>query len=216
MKYWFSIWVAFSFLISSCQISGGDHKQQDSILSVNDLKNKDNGSNLVSSEAPDAVAKVIQGYALPKFDDGMAQSPINIISDSALTDSSQFSSIRFNAGVTAIENLGHTIQLDFKDGSTTATDGKIYFLKQFHFHTPSEHMIDGMTFPMEMHMVNVLKDSGKKDGEQFLVIAFLFKMGHENRFIKEFLSEIPAHEEKDSLLSGTVQLEDLISTIPET
>jgi len=32
-------------------------------------------------------------------------------------------------------------------------DGVTYRLKQFHFHTPSEHTINGMAYPLEMHMV---------------------------------------------------------------
>ena len=82
------------------------------------------GGNMVKSEAPDAVTKIVQGYGLPKFDDGQAQSPIDIISDSTIKDSGQFISIKFKTCLTAIENLGHTIQLDFREGSTLMAGGK--------------------------------------------------------------------------------------------
>jgi hypothetical protein len=36
------------------------------------------------------------------------------LSDSTVKDSDQFLSIKFNTGITAAENLGHTIQLDLK------------------------------------------------------------------------------------------------------
>lgn len=39
-------------------------------------------------------------------------------------------------------------------GSSTTVDGKVFELKQFHFHTPSEHTIDGEYFPLEMHLVH--------------------------------------------------------------
>ena len=32
-------------------------------------------------------------------------------------------------------------------------DGNTYDLAQFHFHTPAEHLVNGHTFPMEMHLV---------------------------------------------------------------
>ena len=158
--------------------------------------------------------KSVQGYAIPRFDDGPYQSPIDIITDSTSKDSSQYFSIKFNAGVTAVENLGHTIQLDFKEGSTTLAGGKTFTSKQFHFHTPSEHMIDGMTFPLEMHIVNILKDTGTQHAPQYLVIALLFRMGKENKFIREFLSAIPKEEGKDTLPSGSVKFEDLLLDVP--
>lgn len=39
-------------------------------------------------------------------------------------------------------------------GSSTTVGGKVFDLKQFHFHNPSEHTIDGEYFPLEMHFVH--------------------------------------------------------------
>jgi len=172
------------------------------------------GDNIVKSEAPDASTKMDQGYGLSRHSNEMAQSPINIVSLDATNDKTKTIAIKFKADITVAENLGHTIQLDFKDGSTTIVDGKNYAAKQFHFHTPSEHLIDGMTFPMEMHIVNILKDSGEKTNPSYLVIGVLFKMGKENKFIKEFLNHVPTEEhQKDSLSPGTVNFQDLSSQI---
>lgn len=199
----------------ACKFPNKNENQNDSIPSSAIQNAADSGGNLVKSEAPDATTRMTQGYGLPRHDYRHAQSPINILSDSTVKDSTPFVSIKFNAGITAVENLGHTIQLDFKEGSTALAGGKTYSTRQFHFHTPSEHMIDGMTFPMEMHIVNVMNDSNAKNNPQYLVVAFLFKMGRENKFIKEFLKEIPREEKKDSLPAGTVNFEDLFNSIPK-
>jgi carbonic anhydrase len=183
-----------------CRLPKNSDNQKDSTENTAAQKDTITGGNMVKSEAPDAITKINQGYALPRYDDGLAQSPINILSDSTLKDSNTFFSIKFNSGITAVENLGHTIQLDFKEGSTTIAGGKTYSSRQFHFHTPSEHMIDGMTFPMEM---------------QYLVIGVLFKMGRENKFIKEFFNAIPQEEGKDTLPAGAVNFDDLFKTIPK-
>jgi carbonic anhydrase len=53
-----------------------------------------------------------------------------------------------------------------------------------------------MTVPMEMHVVNTVKNQGKKDAPQYVVIGMLFKMGHENKFIKEFLNAVLREEIK--------------------
>ena len=214
MKYTPGIAIFLILLISSCGQPEKTETKSDTAKTAESESKIILGGNMVKSEAPDAVTKSVQGYAIPRFDDGPYQSPIDIITDSTSKDSSQYFSIKFNAGVTAVENLGHTIQLDFKEGSTTLAGGKTFSSKQFHFHTPSEHMIDGMTFPLEMHIVNILKDSGKQHDPQYLVIALLFRMGKENKFIREFLSAIPKEEGKDTLPSGSVKFEDLLLDVP--
>ena len=71
-------------------------------------------------------------------------------------------------------------------------------------------MIDGMTFPMEMHIVNILKDTPVSKKTSYLVVAILFKMGKENKLLNEFLHDIPKEEsEKDTLSSSIVHLMDL-------
>ena len=121
--------------------------------------------------------------------------------------------MKYDEEINAIENLGHTIQLDFNEGSTINVDGTIYQFKQMHFHTPSEHLIDGITFPMELHIVSVSqKDSSRP---AYVVIGMFFKMGRENKFIKEFLNTIPKEEhEKVDLQKGIVKLKDLFEGIP--
>jgi carbonic anhydrase len=68
---------------------------------------------------------------------------------------------------------------------------------------------------MEMHIVSVLKDSNSQNNPQYLVLGILFKMGKENKFIKEFLNSIPREEGKDTLPSGAVQFQDLFNGIPK-
>ena len=49
---------------------------------------------------------------------------------------------------------GHTIQVDVAEGSSITLEGRRFSLLQFHFHLPSEHMVDGDGFPMEVHFVH--------------------------------------------------------------
>jgi carbonic anhydrase len=150
---------------------------------------------------------------MPALNDKLIQSPVNILTDSAAGDRSPEISLQFKNTVAAVENLGHTVQLDFTEGSTAMAENKTWSSKQFHFHTPSEHLIDGITYPMEMHIVNTMKDSSGQT--HYLVVGFLFKMGQENKFIKEFLNRIPGEEGKDTLPAGVVQFADLFNSIPK-
>jgi carbonic anhydrase len=204
--------VAISIL--SCNQPQKETKQIE--LTISDSAKLPTGGNLIKAEAPDANSKVEQGYALPNFDKGNEQSPINILTTDVTKENTKKVALKFNIEITAAENLGHTIQIDFKDGSTTIKDGQTYNAKQFHFHTPSEHLVDGITYPMELHLVNILNDSNAKANPQYMVVGILFKMGKENKFIKEFFNAIPKEEhQKEAIESGKVVLEDLFRDIPK-
>jgi carbonic anhydrase len=44
----------------------------------------------------------------------------------------------------SITNNGHTVQANVPAGATLEIDGLTYNLLQFHFHTPSEHTLNGL------------------------------------------------------------------------
>ncbi len=52
-------------------------------------------------------------------------------------------------------NSGHTIQINYDEGSTLTVDATEFELAQYHFQVPSEHTVDGKSFPMELHLVHV-------------------------------------------------------------
>lgn len=166
------------------------------------------------SDSTKILAKPTMGYIMPGLDHGFEQSPINITSSDSSSNNTHKITLYFNDKINKIENLGHTVQLDFKNGSTITYDDTVFTFKQCHFHTPSEHLIDGITFPMEMHIVNVLS-TAPKDKPQYLVIGVLFKEGKENAFIKDFLNLIPKEtDSKVKVKTGTIKLADLFGTIP--
>jgi len=154
-------------------------------------------------------------YSLPGLKHGLLQSPINILSDQSEIGKHNIT-FNFKDKINKVQNLGHTVQLDFEPGSTVKTGGKTFEFKQIHFHTPAEHLIDGITYPMEMHVVNTLVCQDKEDTTEYLVISFLFKMGKENKFIKEFIDLIPGDKNKsEDLSTGTVNLKNLINYNPK-
>lgn len=58
-----------------------------------------------------------------------------------------------------ILNNGHTIQVNAAGGTLRCGD-KSYDLVQYHFHSPSEHFVDGKSFPMEAHFVHKNAETG--------------------------------------------------------
>ena len=84
---------------------------------------------------------------------GTNQSPININSGSITTVAGNSLTFKVNNYPLGAEflNLGSTLEVIA--GGHLIRGGKTYNLIQFHFHTPSEHHIDGEHFAMEVHFV---------------------------------------------------------------
>lgn len=129
-------------------------------------------------------------FLVPGLDHGLLQSPINILSSEAATGRHRVT-VHFSGQIDEVEHLAHTVQVDFHPGSTIEFDDKTFDFVQLHFHTPSEHLVDGVTYPMEMHLVNIRQGTLESDTPEYLVFAFLVKMGAPNRFIDSFIDYIP-------------------------
>jgi carbonic anhydrase len=87
--------------------------------------------------------------------EGLQQSPIDL--DAKRVVASELSDIEFDYHPTVAEwlNNGHTVELVYEHESSITVDGVEYDLLQFHFHTPSEHTVQGgARFPLEAHLVH--------------------------------------------------------------
>jgi hypothetical protein len=67
---------------------------------------------------------------------------------------------------------------------------KIYKLKGFHFHSPSEHTIDGQHYDLEAHLVhacygNITCDT-QDENDELLVVSVLMNVGDANPFLGSF------------------------------
>jgi carbonic anhydrase len=67
-----------------------------------------------------------------------------------------------------------------------------------HFHSPSEHVIDGRQFPLEMHIVHAVDSTtlpGCGNSSCLAVLGLLFEYGEEaNPFIEAIFSNMPIVE----------------------
>lgn len=150
-------------------------------------------------------------YALPDLDHGLLQSPVNILSEQAVDGTHKVVLHFDHTAPEFLVNKGTTIELDFPEGGGSLTyDGREYDLEQLHFHTPSEHQIDGISYPMEMHIVHQLRGEAEHDQPQFLVVAILFRMSEASHFIGTFLEVVPQKAgEAKHLEPGQVYLDEL-------
>ena len=87
-----------------------------------------------------------------------------------------------------IVNNGHTIQLNFAEGSSLTLGDVKYKLLQVHFHRPSEHQIDGKNFPMEAHFVH------RAESGALAVVGVLLATGMPNAAFSKIVATMPAAE----------------------
>lgn len=132
---------------------------------------------------------------------GSNQSPINL---SGFIDA-KLEPIAFDykAGSSEILNNGHTVQVNALPGSSISVDGIKFELKQFHFHVPSENLINGKSFPMEGHLVHADKNG------HLAVVAVMVTEGKASKALEKAWAQMPKQGEKLALSSDISPLEIL-------
>ena len=116
---------------------------------------------------------------------GTQQSPVDLAAD----DEAQSANIELDyaAAQGTLFDTGHGVQVNV-EGGTMTIDGKAFALKQFHFHTPSEHTLDGASYPAEAHLVHAADDG------ELAVLGLFYEEGDTSNFLApvwENLSDIP-------------------------
>lgn len=127
------------------------------------------------------------GKLKPEFatcDIGRNQSPINIEATIKASLKPLKGIQKFT--VKEIINNGRTVQANFKEGNMLLVDDVSFKMKQVHFHAPSEHTIQGKSFPLEAHFVHV--DSKGNVTK----VGVLFKEGKANAGLEKLWAQIPS------------------------
>lgn len=121
--------------------------------------------------------------------DKLQQSPIDIRE----TKEVELPDLRVNYNTTdlRIVNNGHTLEVIYDPGSYLIYEDRVYELIQFHFHTPSEHLIKGRSFPMEIHIVH------KSEDGELLVVGIMMKEGKPNELLEELWRVLPLKDGKE-------------------
>jgi carbonic anhydrase len=146
-------------------------------------------------EGPDHWGDLSPDYATCKT--GKNQSPINLMADDAVgTTSLPGFDVHYRDTVLKVINNGHTLKVNVPLGSYIKIKNQRYELLQYHFHTPSEHQLNGFNYPMELHLVH-------RDGRgHYLVIGILFREGKENDALQTILNHLPKKVGKQEIFNG--------------
>ena len=144
---------------------------------------------------PQSWGKLSPDYAM--CEKGSNQSPINI-QDALHTSGHPLQPSYTAQSNETIINNGHTVQVNFGPGNSVVVDNTTFTLKQVHFHSPSENLIEGRSFAMEAHFVHA------DDKGNLLVLALMFNEGEANSTLAKLWTALPANAGPASPLAGTV------------
>lgn len=105
---------------------------------------------------------------------GRSQSPIDIVTREVITADLPYLEFETHPTNLKVLNNGHTVETIVPGGSTLNFRGQTFTLRQYHFHSPSEHTIDGEHADVELHFVHA-------DGAgQLAVVSVLYEEGEED------------------------------------
>jgi carbonic anhydrase len=157
--------------------------------------------------------------------EGRNQSPIDL----AAFVEAQLPPLHFNyttLGVNIVNN-GHTVQVNYAKGSQVQADshehapyvgmvhyapgsvlhheGETFELKPFHFHSPSEHTLNGRPFPMEMHLVH-----GDRNGNLAVVSVPMTEGATDNPVVAKLWAQMPTKMGEKHKLEAEINAVDLL------
>ena len=159
----------------------------------------------VAAEEPSKPAEkhwsYLHGITPPKWGEvsptcatGTHQSPVALSTKQAKAQSpEQPLEISWSKSTGELVDTGHSDQVNFPPGNSITYGGTKFELLQLHFHTPSEHTIDGKHTPMEVHFVHKSADG------KLAVVGILMKEGTTPSPLASVLTGLPAAGEKKNV-----------------
>lgn len=116
--------------------------------------------------------------------EGRNQSPVDIVGEvEAELPAIQ---LAYTGKTTAVVNNGHTLQVEVTPGNVLRVEGEELELLQFHFHSPSENQIHGVSFPLSVHFVH-------RDAKGDLaVLGLVFREGHADASLARIWDKLPS------------------------
>lgn len=104
----------------------------------------------------------------------------------------------------AVQHKGHTIQVEYQGGGSLTAGERLFTLRQFHFHTPSEHTVDGGSLPLELHLVH------QDAAGHLAVVGVHFEEGEAHPALETLTLSLPAPYAETIVEGATINASDLL------
>ncbi|EEF32945.1 alpha carbonic anhydrase 7 [Ricinus communis] len=133
---------------------------------------------------------------------GSMQSPIDLFNERVEIVSYLGRLIRsYKPSNATLKNRGHDMMLQWETGAgTLRINGTEYILKQCHWHSPSEHTVNGKSYALELHMVHESLDG------KIAVVGIMYTIGRPDSFLSSLTDRL-------QLVAGTREYETAAGTV---
>ncbi|XP_058077997.1 alpha carbonic anhydrase 7-like isoform X1 [Magnolia sinica] len=137
-----------------------------------------------SGKGPENWGDIHEEWAMCK--NGDMQSPIDLLHERVqLVSHLGRLRRRYKPSNATLKNRGHDIMMEWVNGAGSIyVNGTEYVLKQCHWHSPSEHTINGKSYDLEVHMVH------ESSNGQIAVVGIVYKIGRPDSFLSELMGYI--------------------------
>lgn len=122
--------------------------------------------------------------------EGRMQSPIDLAKTTIAADVAV--DVAYQPVPLTVVNNGHTLMIPAEGGGRLTAGGVTYDLLQFHFHTPSEHVLDGKPAVAEGHFVHKAADGS------LAVLGVLYRKGANNPALATIGRHAPKADETET------------------
>lgn len=133
---------------------------------------------------------------------GSMQSPIDLLNERVDIVSHLGRLNRsYKPGNATLRNRGHDMMLKWESGAgTIEINGTEYELNQCHWHSPSEHTINGKRLALEVHMVHESLDG------KVAVVGILYKIGRPDSFLSSLTKQLQS-------VAGTYERDTVVGVV---
>ena len=129
---------------------------------------------------------------------GQEQSPINLSDYTSKEEKRPVLALAYQLSPVSVLNNGHTLQVNFKGENNLKLGDTAYKLLQFHFHTPSEHQLNHVVYPLEFHFVHKSRAGG------LAVLGVFAQEGPAHPDLESLLGNLPVEQNKERALGGVL------------
>ncbi|MBU0455723.1 MAG: oxidative damage protection protein [Gammaproteobacteria bacterium] len=155
---------------------------------------------------PDKWGKLAPAFFL--CDVGKKQSPIDIETAKTEENDSHTLSFSYSNSLLHVKHNEHSLYVHSQENDPdqiVTFDEQSYKQVQFHFHAPSEHLLDGQAIPMEIHFVH------KNEAGSILVVGVFVQPGAHSDCLETIFSHLPKERGDDIVdFDATVDPADIL------